>query len=53
MPKRDLLFQQKGQRLFPKISSVCPDAGEAGNLKNDTAIKKEGWQVECLEILML
>lgn len=52
MPKGDLLFQQEGQRLFPKISSVCPDAEAAGNLKDDTVIKKEGWQVERLEILI-
>lgn len=53
MPKGDLLFQQKGQKLFPKIRSVCPDAGEAGRCKDGTVIKKEGGQVECLEILML
>lgn len=51
MPRGDL-FQQKERRLFPKISSVCPDAGEAGNSKDDTVIKREGGQVEQLEILM-
>ena len=33
-----------------QLSLSC--AEETGNLKDDTVIKKEGWQVEHLEILI-
>lgn len=53
MPRGDWLFQQKGQRLFPKIRVGTPDSGELGNLKNDSVIKKDRRQVEFLETLIL
>lgn len=46
-------FSRKGQKLIPRISSVCPDSGEPGNLRDATVRKKEGRQAGFLETLAL